>query len=64
MTESKKPRRRNPVATSAILRKGGAHQQSPSAERHRQRRDLERDVSDSLGKPRPAGHAAEKAGKD
>jgi hypothetical protein len=34
----------NPVARSPLLRKGGVHRRSPSAERRRQRQALEAEV--------------------
>ena len=39
-------KRRSPVAHTAILRKGGAHQQSRSSERQKQKRSLRKAVTD------------------
>jgi hypothetical protein len=36
--------RRNPVARATLLRKGGVHQKSKSAERHKNRQALRREV--------------------
>ncbi|HRC72511.1 MAG TPA: hypothetical protein PK880_08250 [Candidatus Competibacter sp.] len=38
-------KRRNPVATAPILRKGGAHQPSRSADRAKLRAQLKRETS-------------------
>ena len=35
------PKPRNPVARSPLLRKGGAHQRSPSAGRQQSRREID-----------------------
>ncbi|MBK7540669.1 MAG: hypothetical protein IPP10_07620 [Candidatus Competibacteraceae bacterium] len=39
-------KRRNPVATAPILRKGGAHQQARSADRTKLRVQLKREASE------------------
>lgn len=42
-------KRRSPVAHTAILRKGGAHQQSRSGERQKQKRSLRKVLADYGG---------------
>ena len=42
-------KRRSPVAHTAILRKGGVHQQSRSSERQKQKRSLRKAVMDYGG---------------
>ncbi|MBL8250936.1 MAG: hypothetical protein JNK31_04640 [Candidatus Competibacter sp.] len=39
-------KRRNPVATAPILRKGGAHQKDRSAERSKTRAQLRREIAE------------------
>lgn len=43
---TKSNRRRNPVAAAPILRKGGAHQPSKTAERSQVRARLRRETAD------------------
>lgn len=42
------PERRNWTARSAIMRKGGVHQKSRSAERQQQKRQLKKQVSEAI----------------
>jgi hypothetical protein len=42
-------KRRSPVAHTTILRKGGAHQQSRSGERQKQKRSLHKALADHGG---------------
>ena len=44
MNNLPKPKHRNPVAAAPILRKGGAHQKSRSAERTQSRTQLRREI--------------------
>ncbi|MDG4554130.1 MAG: hypothetical protein P9E24_07770 [Candidatus Competibacter sp.] len=44
--EHNRQRRRNPVAAAPILRKGGAHLKSKTAERAKIRSQLKRDASE------------------
>ena len=46
---------RNPVARSPLLRKGGAHRKSRSAERMKSRQALREDADDSGRTPRDDG---------
>ena len=41
-----KIKRRNPVAHTAILRKGGVHEKTRSAHRQKQKREMQKAVSD------------------
>jgi hypothetical protein len=42
------PERRNWIARSAIMRKGGVHQKSRSAERQKEKRKLQKQVSEAI----------------
>ena len=44
MENNRQRQRRNPVAAAPILRKGGAHQKSRSAERVKNRAQLKRET--------------------
>lgn len=45
---------RNPVARTALLRKGGVHRKSRSAERHKARRELHRELREPIDRGRKA----------
>lgn len=47
---------RNSVARAAILRKGGVHEKSPSAERAAQRKTLRAEVERALNRRTRADH--------
>lgn len=42
------PERRNWAARSALMRKGGIHQKSRSAERQKEKRKLQKQVSEAI----------------
>ena len=46
MPEPRSPRRRNPVARSPLLRKGGPHQRSRSGERQQQHHLLQSELDE------------------
>ena len=50
---------RNPVARSPLLRKGGVHRKSRSAERMQSRRNLKDEVEDTMDRPPDRGAGAE-----
>ena len=45
---AKKPKRGNPVAQAAIMRKGGVHEKSKSAKRQHSKRKLRNEVNQYL----------------
>jgi hypothetical protein len=47
------PQRRNPLAAAPILRKGGAHQKTRSAERGQAKRRLQKEVGQWRGREAP-----------
>lgn len=52
---TKKPKRGNPVAQAAIMRKGGVHEKSKSAKRQQSKRKLRKEVSQYLVADNKAG---------
>lgn len=55
-------KRRSPVAHTAILRKGGAHQKSRSSDRQQQKRSLRKAVVDYGGSRNRGGKGGEQSG--
>ncbi len=52
---SKKPKRGNPIAQAAIMRKGGVHEKSKSAKRQKSKRKLRNEVNKYLVADNKAG---------